>query len=464
MRLQQQRALTTSAKPFFKFDIIHQSKISKARVGVITTPHGIINTPAYVPVGTNGALKCLSHLQVDDMELMFANTYHLLLQPGPDVIRNAGGLHKFMNRNRPIITDSGGFQVFSLQHGSIVNERSSSSSSTSTTSTELKRASHGKNKNNGSVLKINEEGVLFRSYRDGKKIFLSPETSVDGKLNISNLCFDYIPSNISTLTRSNLHISLFHILFFSSFFYKAQKSFGADIIIPLDELPPHHIGESELLESLHRTHRWEKRSLVRHLENVNEQAMYGVIHGSTSLKFRTLSTDYISNLPFDGLAIGGSLGQNKNDLMKILQCVMPLLQEGEKNTQQRPVHLLGIGDESSIIDGIQLGVDSFDSALPTKIARHGTFLIREEKKNDRKRKNNIIGGRMSIRSSIFANDSRPIDEECTCMACRHHSRAYLHHLWRAKEPILFTLLSHHNLTYTLNLMKEQREGILAGRI
>ena len=180
MRLQQQRALTTSAKPFFKFDIIHQSKISKARVGVITTPHGIINTPAYVPVGTNGALKCLSHLQVDDMELMFANTYHLLLQPGPDVIRNAGGLHKFMNRTRPIITDSGGFQVFSLQHGSIVNERSSSSSSTSTTSTELKRASHGKNKNNGSVLKINEEGVLFRSYRDGKKIFLSPETSIDG--------------------------------------------------------------------------------------------------------------------------------------------------------------------------------------------------------------------------------------------------------------------------------------------
>lgn len=264
------------------------------------------------------------------------------------------------------------------------------------------------------------------------------------------------------------------LFFLFLFLHKAQKSFGADIIIPLDELPPHHIGESELLESLHRTHRWEKRSLVRHLENVNEQAMYGVIHGSTSLKFRTLSTDYISRLPFDGLAIGGSLGQNKNDLMKILQCVMPRLQEkererkgeGEKNTQQRPVHLLGIGDESSIIDGIQLGVDSFDSALPTKIARHGTFLIEEKRRtnmNDRKR-NNIIGGRMSIRSSIFADDSRPIDEECTCMACRHHSRAYLHHLWRAKEPILFTLLSHHNLTYTLNLMKEQREGILAGYI
>jgi|TARA_B100000780_G_scaffold273643_1_gene237486 queuine tRNA-ribosyltransferase len=270
---------------------------------------------------------------------------------------------------------------------------------------ETKRA-HQKPNSNASVLKITEEGVSFRSYRDGTKIFLSPESSVD-----------------------------------------AQKAFGADIIIPLDELPPHNIDDATLMSSLKRTHRWEKRSLDRHLENIQQQAMYGVIHGSTSTKLRELSTDIISSMEFDGLAIGGSLGTTKEDLIKIFQAVMPKLHQEET---PRPVHLLGIGDEESIVEGIKYGIDQFDSALPTKVARHGTIFLKT--------------GRINIRASKWKNDLTPLDEACDCTTCLNHSKAYLHHLWKANEPVVHNLLSHHNLKYTLNVMKEQREGILAGRI
>lgn len=392
-----------SSRDFFKFEILHRSKKSNARVGVITTPHGQIQTPCFVPVGTNAAMKCVSHNEVEGMELMFANTYHLLLQPGPEVIRNAGGLHTFMNRQKPIITDSGGFQVFSLQHGSIVDERSGSGGG------ELKRAVLNKRNNNasGTVLKIDEQGVTFRSYRDGKKIFLSPENSVD-----------------------------------------AQKAFGADIIIPLDELPPHHIDERSLINSLSRTHRWEERSLHQHLKNVNQQAMYGVIHGSTSVRLREISADHIRKLDFDGLCIGGSLGRTKEDLDSILQAVMPRLQSEEV---PRPIHLLGIGDAPSIIAGIKQGVDQFDSSLPTKVARHGTVFLRN-------------GERFNIRAGKHANDMSPLDEQCTCAVCRQHSRAYLHHLWKAKEPVVMNLLSQHNLCFTLSLMEAQRDAILKGDV
>src|SRR5207237_3252499 len=208
----------------FLFELIHTSKKSLARVGRIHTPHGIIDTPNFVAVGTNGTLKALDNRMVDSigLQLMFCNTYHLLLQPGPEVVKKAGGLHTFINRRLPIITDSGGFQVFSLAYGSVANE--------------LK--SKGTKKTDGHVLKISEEGVSFRSYRDGKIVLLTPETSV-----------------------------------------QAQKAFGADIIIPFDELPPYHIEPNKLLNSLERTHRWEKRSLEEHLKNPMSQAMYAVVHG-----------------------------------------------------------------------------------------------------------------------------------------------------------------------------------------
>ena len=234
------------------FEILHQSKKSRARVGRIYTPHGIIDTPNFVAVGTNGTLKALDNQMVDSigLQLMFCNTYHLLLQPGPDVVRRAGGLHKFMGRKMPIITDSGGFQVFSLAYGSVADE--------------LK--SRGAKKQGGHVMKISEEGVLFRSYRDGSPVLLTPETSI-----------------------------------------QAQKSLGADIIIPLDELPPYHIGLDKLKTSLERTHRWEKRSLEEHLKNRANQAMYAVIHGGVDPELRKKSAEFLTALPFDGFAIGGSL-------------------------------------------------------------------------------------------------------------------------------------------------------------
>src|SRR5580704_340585 len=213
----------------FRFEIIHQSSKSRARVGRIHTPHGIIDTPNFVAVGTNGTLKALDNRMVDSigLQLMFCNTYHLLLQPGPDVVRRAGGLHRFINRSMPIITDSGGFQVFSLAYGSVADE--------------LK--SRGAKKRDGLVLKISEEGAHFRSYRDGSKVLLTPETSI-----------------------------------------QTQKALGADIIIPLDELPPYHIGSDSLIRSLERTHRWEKRSLEEHLKDPQGQAMYAVIHGGVDFE------------------------------------------------------------------------------------------------------------------------------------------------------------------------------------
>src|SRR5438445_5842455 len=241
---------------YFKFELIHTSTKSRARVRRIHTPHGIIDTPSFVGVGTNGALKSLDSEMVSQigLQLMFCNTYHLMLQPGTEIVKKAGGLHKFINRNMPIITDSGGFQVFSLAYGTVKDE--------------LK--SRGQKKGNNLVLKTSEEGVLFRSYRDGKKILLTPETSI-----------------------------------------QAQKDLGADIIIPFDELPPYHIDRQQLVKSLHRTHRWQKRSLDAHLQNPHQQAMYSVIHGGIDKDLRKESCEYLTSLPFDGHAIGGSMGKNR---------------------------------------------------------------------------------------------------------------------------------------------------------
>ena len=292
----------------FKFELIHQSKKSRARVGKIYTPHGVIETPNFVPVGTNASLKALDSRMIDQLELqlMFCNTYHLMVQPGTSIIKQAGGLHTFMQRKAPIITDSGGFQVFSLAYGTVHDE--------------LK--SRGSKKQDGSVLKISEDGVLFRSYRDGTPLLLTPESSVD-----------------------------------------AQKDLGADIIIPLDELPPYHIDATVLKKSFDRTHRWEQRSLEHHLKNPQNQAMYSVVHGGINPELRKKSIEYLASLPFDGHAIGGSLGKNREEMIRMLQDLMPLL------PAEKPNHLLGIGDLLSLDQAITLGIDTFDSSHPTRCAR-----------------------------------------------------------------------------------------------
>jgi queuine tRNA-ribosyltransferase len=370
-------------KPF-RFELIHRSKKSQARVGRIHTPHGIIDTPNFVAVGTNGTLKALDNSYHDaiGLQLMFCNTYHLMLQPGTEVVKKAGGLHQFINRKLPIITDSGGFQVFSLAYGSVADE--------------LK--SRGTKKQGGSVLKITEEGVLFRSYRDGAKFMLTPESSV-----------------------------------------QAQKDLGADIIIPFDELPPYHIAPEALKKSLDRTHRWEKRSLETHLQNPQNQAMYSVIHGGIDPELRKASCDFLTNLPFDGFAIGGSLGKNKAEMYDLLAYTLPLLPE------EKPNHLLGIGDLESIERAIPFGIDTFDSSYPTRSARHGILLTHEGGLNVTKAEN------AAKFSSI---------EGCTCPTCAKFTLAYLHHLFKAREMACMTLATIHNMHFMVQLMQEYREKIL----
>lgn len=380
---------STKATHTFQFELIHQSKRSHARVGKIWTPHGVINTPGFVAVGTNGALKSIDSETVEQLglELMFCNTYHLLLQPGPKTVESAGGLHKFIGRRSPIITDSGGFQVFSLAYGGVADE--------------LK--SRGQKKSDGHVLSITEEGVTFRSYRCGSKVLLTPETSV-----------------------------------------QAQKALGSDIIIPLDELPPYHIGKEALHESFERTHRWEIRSLNEHLQDRKNQAMYAVVHGGIDLDLRKESCRRLAKHPFDGFAIGGSMGKTREEMFSMLSHTLPHL------PKTHPNHLLGIADLPSLNMCIPLGIDTFDSSYPTKAARHGTLLTNE--------------GSLNLTRGAFAHDFAPIEEGCHCPTCQTTSRAYLRHLFKAKELTALTLASIHNLAFMIRTMKEIRQKILEDAI
>lgn len=373
----------------FQFELLHRSKKSRARVGRIHTPHGVIDTPNFVAVGTNGTIKGLDNHLVHEigLQLMFCNTYHLMLQPGTGIVKKAGGLHQFINRQLPIITDSGGFQVFSLAYGSVADE--------------LK--SRGTKKQGGSVLKINEDGVLFRSYRDGSKMLLTPEISV-----------------------------------------QAQKDLGADIIIPFDELPPYHIAHTELKKSLDRTHRWEKRSLDTHLANPQGQAMYAVIHGGIDPEMRKASCKFLIDLPFNGYAIGGSVGKNKEEMHELLSFTMPLLPE------EKPNHLLGIGDLPSIHRSIPLGIDTFDSSYPTRAARHGVLLTAK--------------GDLNITKAENSTKFTSIEQDCGCPTCSKFTVAYLHHLFKARELTSMTLASIHNLYFMINLMNRYRQEIIEDRI
>jgi tRNA-guanine transglycosylase, queuosine-34-forming len=364
-------------------------KKSRARVGRIHTPHGIIDTPNFVAVGTNATLKALDTKTVDEigLQLMFCNTYHLMLQPGSKTIQNAGGLHTFMNRSMPLITDSGGFQVFSLMYGTVKDE--------------LK--SRGKKVGNNAVLKINENGVIFRSYRDGSKILLTPESSI-----------------------------------------QAQKELGADIIIPLDELPPYHIDRRKLIASLNRTHRWEKRSLDEHLKNPNGQAIYAVVHGGIDPELRSMSAQYLTSLPFDGYAIGGSLGKNREQMFEMLAHLMPQL------PTEKPNHLLGIGDIYSVETCLKLGIDTMDSSHPTRSARHGTLFTKR--------------GLVKIEQSNNKENFNAIDPDCSCITCKNYSAAYLHHLFKAKEATGHTLATIHNLHFMVQLMAEYRTKIINDEI
>lgn len=370
---------------YFSFKVIHQSTKSRARVGQIITPHGVIDTPGFVPVGTNGAMKAIDSVLLESIgvQLMFCNTYHLMLQPGADIVAQAGGLHTFMNRTSPLITDSGGFQVFSLMYGGVARE--------------LK--SQGTKAHSNSVVKINEDGVTFRSYRDGALIHLNPERSI-----------------------------------------QAQKKLGADIILSFDELPPYHIDEKALKKSFERTHRWEERSLIEHKANPAQQALYGIVHGGIDPELRKQSAQILAAMDFDGYAIGGSVGKNRQEMTEMLSLLMPHLPENKPN------HLLGIADIASLDASIPLGVDTFDSSHPSKCARHGKLFTNE--------------GDLHILRSGNSTRFEPISRTCTCYTCQNYTIAYLNHLFKAHELSAYTLATIHNTHYVTQRMAHYRNMIL----
>jgi queuine tRNA-ribosyltransferase len=357
-------------------------------------------------VGTNAALKAVHHDALDraGIDLMFANTYHLMLQPGTGVVEAMGGAHAMMGRERPLITDSGGFQVFSLGLDAAAANATANGAQAATPVKELKSRGVTKHKTENLLLRVDEDGALFKSYRDGTTQLLTPESSV-----------------------------------------LAQKAIGGDIIIPLDELPPFDIDDDILRESVYRSHRWMARSLQTHLSDVRQQAMYGVIHGGTSRELRKLSVDYLSSLPFDGLAIGGSLGRDSAELHELMQFLMPLL------PRELPNHLLGIADVGNVERAVALGVDTFDSCYPTQVARHGTLFTHTR-------------GRINFRRAEFKASREPACAECACTLCAKHSLGYLHHLDRAKEPLAWSLASEHNLFHMGSLMERVREKILRDEI
>lgn len=373
----------------FSFEVLHRSKKSRARVGRIHTPHGVIETPAFVGVGTNGTLKGMDNICAADLglQLMFCNTYHLMVQPGAATIKQAGGIHRFINRQGPIITDSGGFQIFSLAYGGVACE--------------LK--SKGTKQLSNSVLKLSEDGVVFRSYRDGQLIFLSPETSI-----------------------------------------AAQKDIGADIMISFDELPPYHIDPRALRRSFDRTHRWAERSLAYHRQHRSPQALYGVVHGGTDKQLRALSCDLLTRQPFDGYAIGGSFGKTREEMFDMLTWTVPRLPD------DKPNHLLGIADIPSLERSIPLGIDTFDSAHPTKAARHGLLFTKR--------------GSLRVIKSGHATLARPIEDDCLCYTCRHYTIAYLCHLFKAHEASGLALATIHNVYFMNRFMDDYRNKILSDQI
>jgi queuine tRNA-ribosyltransferase len=391
------------------FDIQARDLNTRARAGVISTAHGQVETPVFMPVGTRGTVKSLTPEDLADhgARIILGNTYHLYLQPGHETIARLGGLHGFSSWHGPILTDSGGFQVFSLVYGGIADELKGRRP------TQQARMKPG-------MVKVTEEGVLFRSYIDGSKHFFTPEKSVE-----------------------------------------IQKGLGADIILCFDELPPFHTGYDYTARSLERTHRWEERCLRFHQHTLpgesgaidlpfsppnSDQSLFGIVHGGVFPDLRRQSAEHLAAMPFDGLCIGGSLGGNKEQMRDVVDMAVPYMPD------HLPRHLLGIGDVDDLIEGVARGIDMFDCVSPTRLGRHGAAIVR-----DRGRR-----WKLNVNNASLREDPGPLDPTCGCYTCSHYSRAYIHHLFRAQELLGIRLLSLHNVAFLLDLMRQIRESIRAG--
>ena len=364
-----------------------------ARAGVLHTAHGPVATPAFIPLATKATVRGLESAEVAGLgfELVLGNTYHLLLSPGPERIAAAGGLRGFMAWDRAVITDSGGFQVFSLAHGNVADEIKGSG----------RRAGE-----TGAVLEIAEEGVRFRSYRDGSQHFLSPETSME-----------------------------------------AQGALGSDIALAFDECTPYHADRDYTARSTERTHRWLARCLDWHdRHGPPAQAVFGIVQGGVHEDLRRQSAGVVSNAEVDGIAIGGTLGRDKQEMRGVLEMTAPLLPE------EAPKHLLGVGEVDDLLAGIALGLDVFDCAVPTRLARHGVALVPDPEGRFR----------LDLRKSGWDRDRRPLADGCPCPACARHDRDYLSYLSRAEELTAVRLLVVHNLTFLERLMAGARAAIEEG--
>jgi queuine tRNA-ribosyltransferase len=339
-----------------------------ARVGELITAHGTVLTPVFLPVGSQATVKTLTPQEVRDIgfSMVLANTYHLYLRPGIDVIKGMGGLHKFMAWDGAMLTDSGGYQIFSL----------------------------------APLCRLSDEGVTFRSHIDGSEHFITPELAI-----------------------------------------QYQESLGADVIMVMDECTAYGDSLEKVRRAMLRTHRWAER--CRQVHQRRDQALYAIVQGGTFPELRRQSAEFLVALDFPGYAIGGlSVGEPKEITLDMVELTADLLPEN------KPRYLMGVGSPEDIVEGVARGVDIFDSALPTRVARNGALFTGR--------------GRLNIRNAAFSKIDKAIDPDCDCYTCRHFSAAYLSHLFRSEELLGLRLASIHNLRFISNLMQRIRDAILDG--
>ena len=385
------------------FEIQARHPSSPARLGVLRTAHGEVRTPAFVAVATRATVKALSAEDVlgVGVQLLIGNTYHLYLRPGPEAIAALGGLHRFSGWSGPWMTDSGGFQVFSLGAGKVHGVGKIAS---------IFPGEAPPNPTGPSLVELTEEGARFRSVVDGAWIFFTPEEVI-----------------------------------------RAQRLFGADIILPLDECTSPFHDRAYTEAAMERTHRWAARALRAFADTQGlgpnpDQVLFGIVQGGAYQDLRQRSARVIKGMGFPGYAIGGSLGKSKQDMLRVIEWTVEELPEGA------PRHLLGIGGVEDIVEAVRRGIDIFDCAAPTRMARNGSLLSAQEE-----------GFRLNIKNARFRQDGSPIEEGCDCPTCRRYSRAFLHHLLRTGELSYFRLATLHNLWFMVRLMETIRAGIAAGR-
>jgi queuine tRNA-ribosyltransferase len=392
------------------FSVRTRCSENRARTGTLNLAHGEVATPAFVPLATRGAVKTLEPRDVEALgyEMVLGNTFHLFLAPGHELVRELGGLNELMRWPRPIITDSGGFQVFSMGHGGVADEIKGRRQRPAAGSS----GGGSGNESNGSILAIEEEGVRFRSYLDGQERFIGPETSME-----------------------------------------IQAALGSDIALVFDECTPFHVSREYTARSMERTHRWLLRCVEWHERHgPRRQAVYGIVQGGVESDLRTESVEAVSASGSDGIAIGGSLGQDKQQMHEVVAWSTAEL---ERIAPDRPRHLLGIGEIDDLIGGVELGVDTFDCAMPTRLGRHGVALIPDPDNR----------WRVDLVKSRWRKTAEPILDGCPCPACAQgFSRAYLHYLLRAHELTGARLVTLHNLSFIARLMADLRAAIDAGRL